>query len=99
MSLDPRDLPLALPKMRKRRKGRRFPPASRSARLYLSLPPSSVHIFRYLLEAEDNLGLMTVVDRRRAVILFRFSPHEERRALAFLESIRPLLPFTGPVRL
>ena len=89
--------PLVFPQNKRRsRKGRFLPPARRSARCYIYIAPSQVHVFRYFLEAEDNLGIMTVVDRWRAALLIRFSPDQERRLLDCLEEIRAMVPFVGP---
>jgi hypothetical protein len=85
----------ARPKSRSR-KGRVFPPPCRSARVYIYIDPSKVHRFRYFLEARDNLGLMTVVDRWRAALLIRFSPQQERDMREFLEDVREILYFDGP---
>lgn len=75
-------------------RGRRLPLPARSARLYIYVHPSEVHLFRYFLEARDNLGLMTVVDRWRAALMVRYSPHQEREMRAFLEEVRADLDFT-----
>jgi hypothetical protein len=100
------DFPLVLPKNKRRsRKGRVLlpadgaPSATRSARCYVTIDPSQAHLFRYFLEAEDNLGIMTVVDRWRAVLMIRFSPDQERRLLERLEEMRTAVPFAGPFRL
>jgi hypothetical protein len=77
-----------------RRKGRSYPAPARSARLYILIAPSQVHMFRFLLEAQDNLGIMTVADRWRAALLLRFSPHQEKAVREFLESARQTLPFS-----
>jgi hypothetical protein len=82
------------PKRKKRRPRRPFAPPARSARLYVLIDPGKVHMFRFLLEAEDNLGIMTVVDRWRAALLLRFSPHQERRVRGFLESLGDILELT-----
>ncbi|MDR2076566.1 MAG: DUF4911 domain-containing protein [Desulfovibrio sp.] len=79
---------------RGRRRGRLFPAPAESARLYCRLQPAQVHLFRYFLEAEDNLGLMTVVDRWGAVAQIRFSPQQEAEMLRFLEDLRTILPFS-----
>ncbi|MDL2207726.1 DUF4911 domain-containing protein [Desulfovibrio sp. OttesenSCG-928-M16] len=81
------DWPLELPKRKKRRKGRVLPAPQRSARVYVYIAPDKVHLFRYLLEAEDNLGTMTVVDRWRAALALRYSPHQEQAVRLFLESV------------
>jgi hypothetical protein len=77
----------------KRRSGR-YPVPARSGRLYIVIKPSQVHMFRFLLEAQDNLGIMTVVDRWRAVLLLRFSPHQEKTVREFLESMQESLSFS-----
>jgi len=91
-------LPRVFPKSkgRTRQSGRVLPPARRSARYYVTIDPAQVHLFRYFLEAEDNLGIMTVVDRWLAALLIRFSPDQEQRLLERLEEMRAAVPFTGP---
>lgn len=64
------------------------PPQQESARLYVRVAPSDIALFRFLLEAHDNLALFTVVDRARAVLLLRFSPDQERETLEFLDQAR-----------
>jgi len=95
--------PLIFPKNKGRarysRRGRVLPPARRSARCYVTIDPAQVHLFRYFLEAEDNLGIMTVVDRWRAALMIRFSPDQEHRLLERLEEMRAAVPFTGPFTL
>lgn len=81
----------ALPKRKKGRRWRPLPAPERSSRLYVLIDPGKVHLFRFFLETEENLGLMTVVDRWRAALLVRFSPWQEREMRAFLESLRELL--------
>ncbi len=91
-----KDAPVSSGRKRRRKKGRVFPPPERSGRLYVQINPSRVHLFRFLLEAEDNLGIMSVVDRRRAVLMVRFSPHQERAVREFLDGMRQSLAFTMP---
>lgn len=86
--------PLILPKRKKKRKGRVFPAPEQSMRLYVYIDPSKVHLFRYLLEAEDNMGIMTVVDRWRAALLVRFSPHQENSLRSRLQLMQTTVPFT-----
>lgn len=78
----------------RQKRGRLLPPPMRSGRLYCRIDPSLVHMFRYLLEAEDNLGLMTVVDRWGAVLQVRFSPHQEREVREYLTGMQESVPFT-----
>ena len=65
-----------------------------SERLYVQIDPARVHMFRFLLEAEDNLGYMTVVDRWRAVLQVTFAPGQEREMRACLAAIARTQPFT-----
>ena len=86
-------------KKRRPRRGRVYPAPRFSARAYIRIDPGKVHLLRCFLEARDNLGLMTVVDRWRSVLLIRFSPLQERELLEFLEETRPVLGFDGPLAL
>ena len=70
-----------------------LPPPEWSGRLYVRIAPGKVHMFRYLLEAEDNLGIMTVVDRWSAVLMVRFSPHQAGEMRAHLASMQASLEF------
>lgn len=64
------------------------PPPSQSARLYVQLAPERIALFRFLLEAHDNLALFSVADRRQGVLQLRFSPDQGREVRAFLERVR-----------
>ena len=55
-----------------------------SERLYVRIAPSDIGLFRFLLEAVDNLALFSVVDRFKGVLLLRFSPHQRRETEEFL---------------
>lgn len=54
------------------------PGKPRSRRLYLELAASEVAMFRFLLEAYDNLAYFTVADRRRAVLKIVYAPDARR---------------------
>jgi hypothetical protein len=90
-------VPVIFPKRKRRRKGRFHAPPERSARLYVYVAPSEVGFFRYLLEARDNLGLMTVLDRSRAALLLRFAPGMEAEMREFIEGVKEFLPCDGPL--
>ncbi len=60
------------------------PPPTWSARRYIRLNPADIALFRFLLEARDNLALFTVVDRVRGVLLLRYSPQQEGEVDDFL---------------
>jgi len=70
--------------VRRRGPGRRRPrdlgllPPQRSSRvLYAEIPRSEIALYRFLLEGYDNLAIMSVVDRYRAVIKLRFADDAE----------------------
>lgn len=73
---------------------RRSPVATRAARLYLYLPPEMTGMFRFLLEAHDNLALFTVLDPRRAAIRLSFPPDREADVRAALARIAAEVPLT-----
>ena len=71
--------------MRKKRIS--HPAPNESSRLYIQLEPKHIALFRFFLEAEDNLAIFTVVDKFRAVLLLRFSPHQKKELLQVLENM------------
>ena len=50
-------------------------------------------LFRFLLEAEDNLGYMSVLDRWQALLKVTFSPHQAQQMRDCLETMREMLDF------
>lgn len=60
---------------RRRDRSRPCPPVTDSGTLYLRLPARHIALFRFLLEAWENLAYFTVLDRREALIKVIFSPH------------------------
>ena len=82
--------------MRKRQRKPRPPlpaPVS-SARVYIHIAPADVAMFRFLLEAEDNLGYMSVLNRWEALLKVTCSPHQTKRLRGHLDGMRESLPFT-----
>lgn len=69
------------------------PPPRQSARLYVRIAPAHVGMFRFLLEAEDNLAYATTVDRWASVLRVTFSPHQRCETLRCLEAMRTRIPF------
>lgn len=63
-----------------------------SARLYVRLLPKHVSLLTFLLQAEDNLALPTVVDRFAAVVRLIFSPDEAGRVEEFLRDLTSMCP-------
>ena len=77
-----------LPSLRRRRdRSAVHPPARENAALYLRLPAEQTALFRFLLEAYENVAYFTVLDRREALIKVVFSPHMREQAEAALADI------------
>ena len=88
----------ASPQQKKRKpKKFRYPaplPAPKfSSCLYVRLDPKDVAMFRFLLEAEDNLAYATTVDRWSCAVRVTFSPHQEKAVRAYLETMRERVRF------
>jgi hypothetical protein len=62
--------------------------------LYVRLDRHDVYMFRFLLEAYDNLAIMSVVDRWSAALKIAYSPHQHAELLEALESMRETVNFT-----
>lgn len=79
----------ALPPSVRRRRNRSaaLPPVRESAALYLRLPAEQTALFRFLLEAYENVAYFTVLDRKQALIKLVFSPHMRAQADAALADI------------
>lgn len=81
----------------KKRKKRRLPPPLPapmiSSCLYVRLAPADVAMFRFLLEAEDNLAYMSTVDRWASVLRVTFSPHQQKAVQEYLETMREQIVF------
>jgi hypothetical protein len=79
-----------------KKRGQRLPPPlpapDRSSCFYVRIDPTLTGMFRFLLEAEDNLGYMSVVDRWAGVLQVLFSPHQEQAVRAYLEGMREQIP-------
>ena len=62
-------------------------PATQSSYLLITLAPSSVGLFRFMLEAYENLALFKVLDARIALVKLMFSPHQYQEVQLMLEMI------------
>ncbi|MBD5558512.1 MAG: DUF4911 domain-containing protein [Desulfovibrio sp.] len=74
-----------------------------SGRLLVRLAPGDVALFRFLLEAYENLAFFTTLERRTALLKVMYSPQQEcavRAALAEINESVPLVmedwPFIRP---
>jgi len=50
------------------------------------IAPSDIGLFRFLLEGYDNLGVFTVVNKFKGILLLRYSPHLAREVRTFLKA-------------
>lgn len=85
-------LPCALHKHPPRKPCPALPPPVRSGRLLVRLAPTQTGMFRFLLEAYDNLAYFSVLHRREALLKLVFSPHCEQAVRAALAEIAQSLP-------
>lgn len=83
------------PSLRKKRASVPPQPApSQSGRLLVRLASEHTALFRFLLEAYDNLAYFTVLERRTALLKLVFSPQRERALRRALAEMTQSLPFT-----
>lgn len=85
-------LPCALHKRPPRKPCPALPPPVRSGRLLVRLAPTQTGMFRFLLEAYDNLAYFSVLHRQEALLKIVFSPHREQAVRAALAEIAQSLP-------
>lgn len=50
----------------------------------MQIEPSKIALFRFLLEGHDNLGIFTVVNKFKGILLLRYSPHLKREMKQFI---------------
>ena len=70
------------------------PPPRQSGRLLVRLAPENVALFRFLLEAYENLAFFTTLERRAALLKVIFSPQQENAVRAALAEIGESVPLT-----
>lgn len=68
--------------------------ARRSNVLYLQLAPSHMAMFRFLLEAYDNVAMFTVLEPKRTLLKLIYSPHDENYVHEILASMQAKVPFS-----
>ena len=69
-------------------------PPRHSGRLLVRLAPADVALFRFLLEAYENLAFFTVLERKTALLKVVFSPQQEDAVRAALAAIGASVPLT-----
>lgn len=79
---------------KKKRRYIRLPVPEYSDKMFISLPPQHVGMFRFLLEGYDHIASFTVLDRAEALLKVFFSPHQDTEARSALEDIAAVLPIT-----
>lgn len=70
------------------RKPSSLSPPSWSERMYIRIPRREIAYFKFLLEAEHNLALMTVVDKYEAAIKLSYSPGQRQEVDSFLDGLK-----------
>ena len=75
-----------------RKPGPALPPPRSSLRFLVRLASQDVAMFRFLLEAYDNLAYFTVLDARETLLSVVCSPHQEYAVRRALEDIGEHLP-------
>lgn len=74
-----------------RRKPVSLPPARTSAFALIRIAPGDAGLFRYLLEAQDNLAFFTVLDPGEGLLKLVFSPHQKAQVMDALASMRDMV--------
>lgn len=69
-----------------------LPAPQNSSVLYVKVLPKDVGMFRFLLEARDNLALFTVLDRHGAVLKIMYSPHQKKLVVEALQGMMEVIP-------
>lgn len=78
---------------RKRKRPPLLPAPRFSGRLYIRLEPGQTRLFRYLLEAYDNLAYSSVADRKACILKLVYSPQQKKEFLSALDEIRQSVRF------
>ena len=78
--------------MKRRRRQGPYTPPKESGRLYVRLASKHVALLKFLLEAEDNLALPTVVDRFAAVVRLAYAPEAAERVEGFVRDLTATCP-------
>lgn len=66
-------------------------PAHISAFALIRIAPGGAGLFRYLLEAQDNLAFFTVLDPGEGLFKLIFSPHQKTQVMDALASMRNMV--------
>lgn len=77
------------------REPKKLPEARAGASLYLTLAPKDMAMFRFLLEAYDNVAMFTVLDPKVTLLKLIFSPHDEKYVHEILQSMQKKIDFVS----
>ncbi len=80
-------------KRRKFGKKKPEPAPEYSSVLYVQMEPQEVRLFRYLLEARDNLAYTSVIDRWASVLKLVFSPQQKEELIEHLSDMQASVNF------
>jgi hypothetical protein len=69
-----------------------------SERLYIEVPRTEIAYLKFILEAYDNLGFFTVVDRYRAVLQVVYSIDQEQQLQELLGGLALEIPLKRVLR-
>jgi hypothetical protein len=72
---------------------RQLAEAKASSVLYLQLDPKHMAMFRFLLEAYDNVAMFTVLEPKQTLLKLIFSPHDTKYMKEILASMKSKIPF------
>ena len=59
--------------------------------LYLRISPSKFHFLKFIIEAYDNIAILSSVDNREGIVVLRYSEGYKKELFALLGSIAPKL--------
>ena len=66
----------------------------KSRHLLIYMPAQNVAMFRFLLEAYENLALFTVVERRPSILMLSFAEESRGEIINMLNEIASAVEFT-----
>lgn len=59
--------------------------------LYLRISPDRFHFLKFIIEAYDNIAILSSVDNREGIVVLRYSEGYKKELFALLGSIAPKL--------
>ena len=59
--------------------------------LYLRIAPAKFHFLKFIIEAYDNIAILSSVDNHEGIVVLRYSEGYKKELFALLGSIAPKL--------